>query len=527
MVTREYGAPLGTHELPLLFRRVYRALDARRDQINALNVFPVPDADTGTNMVLTIKAGLDALRDARNQQIRDPDELVQIVIRGVIRGARGNSGVILSQVLRAVVEQTASHDAVDATAYAKALASAQELAYSAVVNPVSGTMLSVIAAAANEATGAVKAGAGLADVSRRACEATRKAVERTPDQLAVLRDANVVDAGGRGFEVLITAVHAFLTGEQLPVASDAGANLADVVASGCQASETYPYEVQYLLDADNVSVSPLRNALSQHGDSVVVVAAGNLINVHVHTANVGQVIDIGVAFAPPQNVVITDLRAQIRQLHHVNTAPIDRQHTQVQFVGLVSEPAVRQLIGKADAIHLEAYDTPLATICDRLAPDVALTIVGADTPSGAMAARTLAQKLGQNGRCDALIACDSPLSLLAALSVMEPLGEPDTVLGDMHGVLAGLTVIQVKPQANGVMVKDASGRQSATENLGCAMRDLLTAHDAQLVTVMFGDLSTLQQRSDVSQVITMLCPDAEQVVLDLPGANVIAWVGVE
>lgn len=526
-MTRKYGAPLGTHELPLLFSRVYRALDARRAQIDALNVFPVPDADTGTNMVLTIKAGLDALRDARSQQIRDPNELAQIVIRGVIRGARGNSGVILSQVLRAVVEETTSQAAVDASAYANALKAAQDLAYSAVVEPVSGTMLSVIAAAAAEAHRAVSDGATLAEVSRRACEATRQAVEHTPQQLAVLRDANVVDAGGRGFEVLITAVHAFLTGEQLAVAVDAGAHLPDVVASGCHASETYPYEVQYLLDADNVSVAPLRHALSQHGDSVVVVAAGNLINVHVHTADVGQVIDVGVAFAPPQNVVITDLRDQIRQAHTPLTGAQHAPDAHVQFVGLITQPALAHLIGASPAIHMLADDTPAATITQRINTDSPLTIVAADTPKGANTAVTLAQHLGQTCRVDALRACDSPLALLAALSVLDPAGVPDTVLGDMHDVLDALKVVTVKPHNDEVIVTDATGNDTYATDLGAAVRSQLALGDPQLVTIMFGDLSTLQQRSDVTQVITECCPDAEQVVLDLPGADVIAWVGVE
>jgi len=527
MVTREYGAPLGTHELPLLFTRVYRALDARRSQIDALNVFPVPDADTGTNMVLTIKAGLDALRDARRKQIRDPAELARVVIRGVIRGARGNSGVILSQVLRAVVDEATSYDQLDAAAYANALASAQELAYSAVVDPVSGTMLSVIAAAANEAREAVEAGASLACVSRQTCEATRQAVEHTPEQLAVLRDANVVDAGGRGFEVLITAVHAFLTGEQLAVAVDVGAHLPDIVASGCHASETFPYEVQYLLDADNVSVAPLRHALSQHGDSVVVVAAGNLINVHVHTADVGKVIDVGVAFAPPQNVVITDLRAQILQAHNPNSAATDTANIHVQFVGLVAEPAVVGLIGTSSGIHILPYDTSLTTVTTTIAPASALTIIAADTPDGAQRAVHFAQQLGQERRADALIACDSPLALLAAISIMDPAGAPDTVLGDIREVLDTLTVVTVTPHPEGVAVTDTSGFTTYAPDLGVAVRTQLQNGGAQLVTVMFGDLSTLQQRSDVTQVITDSCPDAEQVVLDLPGANVIAWVGVE
>jgi len=528
-VVRTYGAPLGAQELPLLFTRVYRALDERRSQIDALNVFPVPDADTGSNMVLTIKAGLDALRDARRQQVRDHQELAQVVIRGVIRGARGNSGVILSQVLRAVVEETTKGSLVDAAAYARALASAQQLAYSAVVEPVAGTMLTVIAAAAHEAQQAVDDGASLTEVSKRACEATRIAVERTPEQLAVLAEANVVDAGGRGFEVLITAVHAFLTGEHIAVAVDAGADLHAHVVAGCHAPDTYPYEVQYLLDADNIHVGPLRVALAAHGDSVVVVAAGNLVNVHVHTANVGAVIDIGVSYAPPQNVVITDLAQQINTAYPQVPAVPTRQRRNVELVAVLSDTAISSLIGLVDGVHLVTADTDFARLDARL--NAALTVVVADTPQGAMRAVDLAQQLGASRRVDALPACDSPLALLAAVSVLHPYGDPDLVLHEIHAVLDSVHVAVLRQHDDAkVSVTQAQGSATTTDDFVGAVTHVLAgeqAKDAQLVTVLFGDLSTLQQRSDVTAVITACCPDAEQVLLDLPGADVIAWVGVE
>ena len=528
-MARTYGAPLGAKELPLLFTRVYRALDERRRQIDALNVFPVPDADTGTNMVLTIKAGLDALRDARRRQIRDADELANVVIRGVIRGARGNSGVILSQVLRAVVEEATRGDEVDALAYARALASAQTLAYSAVVEPVSGTMLSVIAAAAAAAEQAVNDGDTLTEVSKRACDATRQAVERTPEQLAVLRDANVVDAGGRGFEVLITAVHTFLTGEQIAVARDVDANITAQAVAGCHVSHTYPYEVQYLLDADNSTVAPLRTALTPLGDSLVVVAAGNLINVHVHTADVGAVIDAGMGFAAPQNVTITDLRVQIGQAH--NLSPTDPGQTgEVHLIALVQNQALGPLIGQVGGVHL-LKDTPdgAQKVADT-APDAALTVFVADTKDGAMRARTYAQQRETSRRADALMACDSPLALLAAISVFDAHAHPDHALDELHAVLDNLTVTTITPHQNRFVVNGQDGQHQQHDTFAQALTGCLTqpkTADPQLVTVLFGDYSTLQHRSDVAAVIDTCCPDAEQVILDLPGADVIAWVGVE
>ncbi|HSK25274.1 MAG TPA: DAK2 domain-containing protein, partial [Egicoccus sp.] len=152
------GAPLAVAELPALLERMHAALAARRDAIDELNVFPVPDGDTGTNMTLTVRSGLEALLAAADAT---PELQAAAVIRGAVRGARGNSGVILSQVVRAVVEVVSSERVVDADLYARALDRARELAYEAVAEPVEGTILTVIAAAATAATAAAASGADL------------------------------------------------------------------------------------------------------------------------------------------------------------------------------------------------------------------------------------------------------------------------------------------------------------------------------------------------------------------------------
>jgi uncharacterized protein len=307
-VTRADGAPLAARELPALLEHVHDALAARREVIDALNVFPVPDGDTGTNMTLTVRAGLEALREEAPRSGRVAS---RVVTRGVLRGARGNSGVILSQVLRAVVEVVTGHRHVDAPLYAEALGRARDLAYEAVAEPVEGTILTVLRVAADAAEEAVAGGADLVGTSGVVCERVAAAVARTPEQLPVLRTAGVVDAGARGLEVLLAAVHGHLTGHDMPVEIDVPPATDHDAVSACAADLTQPFEVQYLLDAKDKVAATLRGELEALGDSVVVVAAGGLLAVHVHTADVGAVIEAGLDHGRPTRIEVVHLGDQV------------------------------------------------------------------------------------------------------------------------------------------------------------------------------------------------------------------------
>ena len=264
-------------------------------------------------MTLTVRAGLDALAAATPtlRPRRSAHDAARVVTRGVIRGARGNSGVIISQVIRAVVEVIAGHRQVDAPLYADALGRARDLAYEAVAEPVEGTILTAITAAADAARQAADAGHDLASTSAAACTATADAVQRTRDQLEVLRNAGVVDAGARGFEVLLAGVHGHITGTEPPVRGDQPRGGRGSPNDGCAATTDQPFEVQYLLDAHDADAAPLRRHLEGLGDSVVVVAAGGLLNVHVHTAQVGPAIEAGLSFGRPSDIEVVHLADQV------------------------------------------------------------------------------------------------------------------------------------------------------------------------------------------------------------------------
>ena len=302
-------------------------LAAHRQVIDNLNVYPVPDGDTGTNMTLTMKSvveGLDGVAD-------DLEPLCAAVAHGALMGARGNSGVILAQILRGVSgvlrDSAVAGATPDAPVVAQALAAASDGAYSAVARPVEGTILTVIREASESAQVAVEAGGGLTEVFDAARERGYDALSRTPEMLAVLAEAGVVDAGGAGLLLLFDACLAEIDGRPMPEAPEPSA----APAPAAVASEARPveessiadlqYEVMFLLDAPDSTVDGFKSAWRDIGDSIVVVGGDGLWNCHIHTDDIGAAIEAGIAVGRPHRIQITDLLDQAAEHSESFAAP--------------------------------------------------------------------------------------------------------------------------------------------------------------------------------------------------------------
>ncbi|MCZ3387843.1 MAG: DAK2 domain-containing protein [Actinomycetia bacterium] len=314
-------------------------LHAARHDIDALNVFPVPDGDTGTNLLLTWQAASAALVAVVTREADltlETDGVVPLAdataawSRGALLGARGNSGVIVAQLLRGIAETFAGSagprdgalSAVEAgPVLATALRRAAELAYAGVARPVEGTILTVSAAAA--AAAADQASVGLAAVARAAAEGAADALALTPEQLPVLAASGVVDAGGQGLVLILEALRAAVDpGASTPAAvlssfglghtpaPEAGHQSAAVHAAQLLGDGDGAFEVMYLLDADSDAASQVRQRRDQIGASVVVVGGDGLWNVHVHTDDAGPAVEIGVAAGRVYRIRITPLRLQ-------------------------------------------------------------------------------------------------------------------------------------------------------------------------------------------------------------------------
>lgn len=288
------------------------------EEINRLNVFPVADADTGTNMLFTMRAAV-AEAEKHAKRSGDVSQVAAALARGALQGARGNSGVILSQILRGLADVTASAAAdtenqladVDGVLLAAALRHAVALVVGSMGEEVAGTIVSVLQAAAAAAEHCAAERDDLPSVVLATTEAAVTALDRTPEQLDVLAEAGVVDAGGRGLVVLLDALAATLTGrapargEYVP---------SPPVASSDAPVDVRPphYEVMYQISGTGEQLDALRERLEQLGDSVAIAGDGSdRYSVHVHADDAGAAIEAGLALGTPSRIQISTLRGAV------------------------------------------------------------------------------------------------------------------------------------------------------------------------------------------------------------------------
>ena len=320
---------LGAEELRRTVVTFRDAVVAHSEGINRLNVYPVPDGDTGTNMART----LDAVVTEMNQADHAMDATCRAISHGSLMGARGNSGVILAQILRGMAATLSEmHEArAGAVKFAEALTRASSAAYEAVLKPVEGTILTVVRETAEAATAAADKGASLAAMLRKARSAGRDALARTPDLLPVLKDAGVVDAGGAGFLLFLDAALFVVDGEPIPepdVESEMSLEQFQAVAhrvsdSGETDVSELRYEVMFLLDLADDQSRAFKQAWGSIGDSIVVVGGDGLYNCHIHTNDIGAAIEAPLLLGGrPRNIRVTDLFEEVAEEHAAREAEL-------------------------------------------------------------------------------------------------------------------------------------------------------------------------------------------------------------
>jgi len=297
------------------------ALRSHRDYIDRLNVYPVPDGDTGTNMTLTAES---VVAEIARQESRDLGTVAQAMSYGSLMGARGNSGVILSQILRGLSETIRGLDQIDAGTLADGLRNAGRRAYEAVQNPVEGTILTV-ARAAGDGASCVDPGEGLVAVLEGASRAARAALEGTPDQLPALKAAGVVDSGGSGFVLLVDALLHVADGRPTPVPPGSPSVQVPRLHTGAKLPggsdvSDLRYEVMYLLEAPDELVPAFREVWAGVGDSIVVVGGDGLWNCHIHTDDIGAAIEAALEAGRPRRIRVTDLREEVEEESWVRAA---------------------------------------------------------------------------------------------------------------------------------------------------------------------------------------------------------------
>lgn len=414
-------------------RLALRSLGQAREEIDALNVYPVPDGDTGTNLYLTVESAAAAVedsfaaaaRDSAGDAVPELGDSVRAMARGALLGARGNSGVILAQWLRGTAETLAVAGG-GADQLRAALLKAAESAYQAVAEPVEGTLLTVAAAAAREAD---KAGGSLAQVADTAYRSARQALLRTPQQLAVLADAGVVDAGGRGLVAVLGALADAVAGHHPMGPVALSQPLPPVGAAGdCEGHVRPPgpghpaFEVIYLLDAPDAELPVLRARLAELGDSLVVGGGDGLWNVHVHVDDAGAAVEAGVRAGRPYQIRITHFAEAAARAGAADSRG-ERERSARTVLSVVSGEGLAELCEQAGAAVLHADpDRPpasaeLAEAVRRAGAREVILLL--NDPELRAAAGAAADQLREEGVRIAVLPTRSPVQGLAALAVHE------------------------------------------------------------------------------------------------------------
>jgi DAK2 domain fusion protein YloV len=316
-MTRRAGDGAG---LLAAYRSAVENLAAHVDEINALNVFPVPDGDTGSNMLATVRAAL-----AEAESVPDPsaDRVAAAISFGALMGARGNSGVIASQIFRGMAEGLGGKHRFTGPDLAHALNQGTATAYKAVVKPVEGTILTVIREAAAAAVVSAEHGGDLEDVLTAAVEGARLAVAKTPSMLPILRDAGVVDAGGEGLYRIMQGALAYLVSRS-PAAPVEVRDAARPATAAMPVDEGFGYETMFLLQSrgDPLDVDGLRNELEKLGESVLIAGDSRAVKVHVHNDRPDHVIALGLSIGSLTRITVENLDAQSHDVREQRAAEV-------------------------------------------------------------------------------------------------------------------------------------------------------------------------------------------------------------
>ncbi len=333
-------------DLRALFHAAYAWLERHYDIVNRMNVFPVPDGDTGTNMLLTVKRAWEEIAEEGEEHA---GRVLSRLAHGALMGARGNSGVIFSQILRGMVKRLADLPQVDAEALAEALEEGTHTAYRGVSQPVEGTILTVVREAAEAARAAARLERDLRFLFEQTLQAAQEALANTPNLLPVLKQAGVVDSGGMGLCYIWEGMTRALRGE---VIARGTGELATADADLSELPDEWGYDVQFLIYADQVDEAEVRQHLEAlGGHSIVVGKAGNVIKVHVHGDDPGPFLSYGASLGHLDDIVVENMTLQtLRRKGKAPAPPAEPVETPVVAPSMAVETHPAALLTPAEAV---------------------------------------------------------------------------------------------------------------------------------------------------------------------------------
>ena len=475
-----------------LARGALASLERNRRRIDDLNVYPVPDGDTGTNLTLTVRAVVEELDKSTTEERA---ALVKEVTRAALMGARGNSGVILSQIIRGAAEVLGSEEAIDAAVVARAFQAARDAAYRAVREPVEGTMLSVIRELAEESE---NASPDVTELLERLVARGEEAVARTPDQLDVLREAGVVDAGGAGLLEIVRGLAATVAGRPLP---EAPPGLEEVSADAIhQELSKYRYCTTFVIEGDELDAEAIEDEVGRLGDSLLVVGDPEALKVHVHTDHPGRALEIGTRAGVIDRVEIANMHEQTvqreeRLLHAVPDA-------QTYVVAVVAGEGNRRIFESFGALVVTGGQSMNPSVGEiSAALDAAVAPEAIVLPNNGNVVETARQAADHVQLNAVVVPTRSMQEGLAAIVAFDPAESAATNANAMTETLAGVvtgevTVASRDVRLDGIAIKagdylglandEAVSGGSDFEEVAGAVADRLLAEPRGILTLLTG-----------------------------------------
>jgi DAK2 domain fusion protein YloV len=523
------------------FRRVitsaYATLEARRQEVNDLNVFPVADGDTGDNMAMTLRAVMEELDRLDGQSVDEVGrtELVQALARAALMGARGNSGVILSQIVRGAAEELASRpgELVDPVLVAAAFASAADAAYDSVREPAEGTMLTVFREMAHSLArqlahleadkqrlgrdvGEEEQDAVLAGVLERAIEDGERAVARTPEQLEVLRESGVVDAGGHGLVLILAGVVAGLRGEdgELPEVSHHEAPRASLPH---HSDSRYRYCTNFIVSGKGLASRAFLPRLEGLGDSVLVVGDEATLKVHVHTDDPEAAVALFADAGAVTNLDVADMREQVaeRSARLEAAPPVGR----TGVVAVAAGEGMERLFAELGAIVVPGGETLNPSTYELLAGIhgvAAAEILVLPSSSNVIMAAERACELSEKPA--RVVPATSQQASLLALVELDPEAEMAENAERLEEALAGVATGGVAPAAR----DDAQGRFRKGDAVGFADGEIIAYGGAGSTLT-----ATIQHLADGAEIVTVIAGEGAPIALSEIDTHVPDGVEIE
>ena len=544
-------------------------LEENYQHVNSLNVFPVPDGDTGTNMLLTMRSAV-ARVDNESDDNGHVGKVAAQLAQGALMGARGNSGVILSQIWRGLAQSLHEKEQFNARDLALAMKQASDTAYKGVMRPVEGTLLTVIRAGADEAAQAAEKSEDLRFVMERIVERCQQALENTPEQLPVLKQAGVVDSGGQGLVYILEGMLRYAEGHlsldshgsraetavvnniTLPTVSPNGSGPAQALAVPEGGDLEFPYDVQFILVGEDLDVLNVRSTIDAMGDSTVVVGDAQTIKVHIHVKDPGRPLTYGATLGMVMDVVVENMQAQMEDIIAGGASSEDHFHKphstvkpgQIAVVAVTSGEGLTNTfrsMGAASVVNGGQTNNPsteeILQAIEQLPTDRVIVLPNnKNIFLASEAARDLSHKQV------IVVPTRSVPQGLSALLSLQPDGDLESVAASMaaaagHVSTGELTIATRTVTLDGVSVEEGSliglvdGRLCASDDeIESVLKQILTAmeiEERELATIYYGADKTEDEAIELAEHIKLLNPDIEVELVAGGQPHYLFILGVE